>query len=261
MHVFLVANHVIERLDLPERMSGPVQKPICFACRKALPTLENLAQSPSRPWMHNCVNVIRHYHPGLQIETRSLVKSKRARHQVCNFSLPEPAIAVTRVEIFVHSRCIPSKQFFLFVPREGTLCCERVPSDRLSFAFELEKPLLRQSPGQSKRDEVSRALAFQMRQSPARMKPAQQTVLSRIGIINLHAVFIPEPIGIRKLPNTFGQKCSAAFPGCGFCGLSSPQSETGDWKVAPTSRLESLLYVFAFANLSRRHRDSRRVMP
>jgi len=36
---------------------------------------------------------------------------------------------------------------------------------------------------------------------------------------------------------------SAAFSGCGSCGLSSPQSATGDWKVARTSRLESLLYV------------------
>src|SRR5262249_42808741 len=35
----------------------------------------------------------------------------------------------------------------------------------------------------------------------------------------------------------------ADFPVCRFTGLSSPVSETGDWKVARPGRLESLPYI------------------
>jgi hypothetical protein len=37
----------------------------------------------------------------------------------------------------------------------------------------------------------------------------------------------------------------AGFPACRFTGLSSPVSETGDWKVARTRRLESLPYILS----------------
>jgi hypothetical protein len=36
--------------------------------------------------------------------------------------------------------------------------------------------------------------------------------------------------------------CSADIPVCGFAGHSCPVSQTGDWKVARTRRLESLRY-------------------
>jgi len=77
IQIFVVADQVIVRLDLPEACARPIQKVIRFPRRKAFPTLQNLTERPSGVRTHDNMDVIRHHDPGRQIETRA-----QARRQV-----------------------------------------------------------------------------------------------------------------------------------------------------------------------------------
>jgi len=88
----------------------------------------------------------------------------------------QPAGAGTGVEQRLDFVAIPREQLLFFVPGEGPLGGVGVLQYGLSFPLEPGDFTSRQRISESEGDEISRALAFEVGQMPAEMKPGNKPI-------------------------------------------------------------------------------------
>ena len=142
--------------------------------RIGFPTVQNVAQGPSRHRPDDRVDVIRHHHPGPQFITLSVKKSNCPGDNPCQFRLAQMTNAMARIQIFVHPARIPPEQLLLLMPGQRTLRGLGLAENSLALLFELEQHLFRQRARLAERDKISSAFALQMRQHPARVQSRNQ---------------------------------------------------------------------------------------
>ena len=110
-------------------------------------------------------------------------------HQVRDFWSRQPAIAMTRIQIFVHAHRIPAEQFLLFMPRQRTLIGQGLSHDLFTLGFQPLQDRLRQSSSQPESDKVSGPFSLEMRQDVASVQTGHE--LGRnIGGFALHVAKI-----------------------------------------------------------------------
>ena len=132
------------------------------------------------------MHMVRHHHPRMKIKAFPGVEFHCSRNQISDFGTRQPAIAVTRVEIFIHTCRIPAKQFFLLVPRQRTFGGQGLCCDDFALAFETQPNVFGQRPRQAKSYKVRSAFAFEMRQNTPGMKARCKGVRIRFHTARIH---------------------------------------------------------------------------
>src|SRR6266516_4136619 len=122
------------------------------------------------------MSVIWHHHPCAQFVALTIKVTDRAGGKVRKFRVTEMASAVAGIEVFVHAAGIPPEQFLLLVPGERTFCGHRLLNDGVALLFETKQDLLRKRARLAKRDELSAAIALQVRKHTPRMESGDEMV-------------------------------------------------------------------------------------
>ena len=170
MQIVVITDKMVKRFHLPKGCSRAFQQSVGFAGGKSFPTFQHLAQRPVRLWTQHGVHRVRHHHPRMKIKALTGVEFHCSRNQIGDFGTCQPAITVTRVEIFIHTCRIPAKQFFLFVPRQRAFGGQCLCRDDFALAFEAQQNVFWQRSNQAKSHKVRSAFAFEMGQNTPGMK-------------------------------------------------------------------------------------------
>ena len=132
------------------------------------------------------MHMVRHHPPRMKIKALTGVEFHCSRNQIGDFRTCQPAIAVTRVEIFIHTCRIPAKQFFLLVPRQRAFGGQCLCSDDFALAFEAQQNVFGQRPSQAKSHKVRSAFAFEMGQNTPGMKTRCKGMRIRFHTARIH---------------------------------------------------------------------------
>ena len=186
MQVVVIADKVVKRFHLPKGCSGAPKQTVGFAGSEAFPDFQHLAQCPVRLWTKHGMHMVRHHHPRMKIKALTGVEFHCSRNQVGDFGTCQPAIAVTHVEIFNHTRRIPAKQFFLLVPRQRAFGGQCLCRDDFALAFEAQQNVFGQRPRQAKSHKVRSASAFEMGQNTPGMKTRCKGTRIRFHTARIH---------------------------------------------------------------------------
>src|SRR6266478_2256222 len=122
------------------------------------------------------MSVIGHHHPCAQFVALTIKVTDRAGGKLRKFRVTEMTSAVAGIEVFVHAAGIPAEQFLLLVPGERTFCGHPLLNDGVALLLESKQDFFGKRARLAKRDEVSAALALQVRKHTARMESGDEMV-------------------------------------------------------------------------------------
>ncbi len=122
------------------------------------------------------VGVIGHDHPCAKFVTLAVEMFQRTRDKVGNPWFAQPAGAVSGIEQGFHLIAIPREKLLLLVPGERAFGGAGLFEDNLAFVLEPGDFVGGQRISETKRDEINRALLFDVWKFPAKMQPGYQRI-------------------------------------------------------------------------------------
>jgi hypothetical protein len=234
----VISNPMIVGLRLPERCAGAVKYPVGFPRGKTFPALHNSTQGMIRLRPEHCVDVIRHDDPSIQKVAFFVKKSQSVCDQVCDFRPLEPAFPFVPIQkSFQFAKVIPLDVF----QRRGIRPCSVRRLRNLLFGMQTVKAFgaLRlvfnqnfawQRIREAKRNEVTCAFPFHVRQISTRMRTRPQRICS-LQVNSTRTKFELHTLDARRFfrrkhPSTLAHRFCDLQAGCGGVPQRSAELHT-----------------------------------